>query len=75
MSRLVVDSITREIEGKRGKALFEINVYLNNPSGIGDHGNISDVIAEKFADINRYDSLLATIQKYTQNDETVADSE
>ena len=74
MSKLVVDGIVKEIEGKRLQALFDINVYLQSPVGVGDHSNLSDAIKDKFNVIDKYDSLLSTIQKYSQNEETEPDN-
>ena len=74
MSKLVVDGIVKEIEGKRLQALFDINVFLQSPVGVGDHSNLSDTIKDKFNVIDKYDSLLSTIQKYSQNEETDPDN-
>ena len=64
MKQLYVQGIFNEIAGRRDQAVADLRVLLDNPVGLGDHGNISSEIKERLSKLDEIDSLLSTFQKY-----------
>ena len=64
MKDLYIQGIFNELGGLRDQSLADLNVFLSNPVGIGEHANISKEIKNKIEEIDKYDSLFATMQKY-----------
>ena len=43
MSKMIVDALLAEATAQEAKAMANLNVYINNPVGVGEH---PDVVAE-----------------------------
>jgi hypothetical protein len=67
MKQLYVQGIFNEIAGRRDQAVADLRVLLDNPVGLGDHGNISEEIKKRLSTLDNVDSLLSTFQKYFAN--------
>lgn len=46
------------------KHKVNIEVYLTNPVGVGDHSNIMDAIEKELDEMARYEDHLEVLQKY-----------
>jgi hypothetical protein len=46
---------------ERDKHILDLEVYLSNPVGIGEHANIGEEIRKKIEEIDRYDSIISTL--------------
>ena len=46
---------------ERDKHILDLEVYLSNPAGIGEHANIGEEIRKKIEEIDRYDSVISTL--------------
>ena len=46
---------------ERDKNLLDLEVYLSNPAGIGEHPNIGEEIRKKVEQIDKYDSVVSTL--------------
>jgi hypothetical protein len=63
-----IRGIVNEFAGKRDQIIADLVVFLENPVGVGDHGDISRVIKEKIDSLDALDSKISTIQKYFFNE-------
>lgn len=68
MSKKIVNGILAQYIGKKDEEIGNLSVYLDSPVGVGEHGNIGEIIREKLEEIDRLDSLIETVQKYFGND-------
>lgn len=59
-----VQSIFNQWIGKREEALADLQIYMEHPVGVGEHSDIGEEVRKKIAEIDKYDSLVATMQKY-----------
>ena len=59
-----VTSIYNQLVGKREELIADLEVYLNNPVGVGEHQNIGEVIKEKIEQIDKYDSMANTLRNH-----------
>ena len=46
---------------ERDKHLLDLEVYLSNPVGVGEHSDIGEEIRKKVEQIDRYDSIISTL--------------
>ena len=61
-------AILKKLEGKRDEHLADLQVYIDNPVGVGDHPGIGEVIEKKIEKIEELDSSIECIKKYFGND-------
>ena len=64
MSRKHINGIVTQYIGKRDETLADLSVVLESSVGVGEHGDIGDVIRDKLEEVDRYDSLIKTVKKY-----------
>ena len=64
MKQLYLQGLYNEVAGRRDQMLADISVLLDNPAGIGDHGNISDEIKLRLEELSKFDGLLSSFDKY-----------
>jgi len=62
-------AIIKKLEGERDEHLADLEVYLTNPVGVGEHPGIGEVIQQKVEKIESFDSQIECINKYFNNDE------
>ena len=43
------------------KHLLDLEVYLSNPVGVGEHSDIGEEIRKKVEQVDRYDSIISTL--------------
>ena len=60
----IVTGIRQEYIGKRLQVLAEIQVYLNQPVGIGEHPNIVTEIKNKFKELKDVEDMIAVVEKH-----------
>lgn len=66
MNKTIVSAIKGvyyEWAGKRLQAIADLEVLLNKVVGVGDHTNISEDIKNKYEEIDKYNSLLDTLNE------------
>ena len=61
-------AILKKLEGKRDEHLADLQVYIDNPVGVGKHPGIGEVIEKKIEKIEELDSSIECIKKYFGND-------
>jgi hypothetical protein len=59
-----IKGIHAEHTGKRLRALGELEVYLNQPVGVGEHSRISDEIENILKRIKEHDDIIAVIEEH-----------
>ena len=60
----ILQSIKKEYEGKKEQEIYDLQVYLTNSVGVGEHSNISKEIKNKIQNIEKLDAQIDTIDKY-----------
>ena len=65
-----ITGLLNKYAGKRDIAIADLSVYLDNPVGVGEHGDIGEVIEKKLIEIDDCNSVIDTITRYfSSNDE------
>lgn len=67
MREQIVDALKAEATGAIQKARMNIEVYLHNPVGIGEHPDVLAAIQEQLDVIAEHEERLAVIEKHFIN--------
>ena len=59
-----ITSIYNQLVGKREELIADLEIYLNNPVGVGEHPHIGQVIKEKIEQIDKHDSMANTLRSH-----------
>ena len=60
----IIKSLLRHAEGHIKKHCANIEIYLTNPAGIGEHSDILEAIEKELAVIAEYEDQISIIRKY-----------
>ena len=60
----IIKSLLRHAEGHIEKHCANIEVYLTNPAGVGEHPDILEAIEKELAVIAEYEDQISIIKKY-----------
>ena len=64
MRRKMIEAIKEHAKGHIEKHKMNVEVYLTNPAGIGEHSNIVEAIEQELDMIAKYQDQIDIIQKY-----------
>ena len=65
----MIEALKAEANGKIKKHLVNIDVYLHNPVGSGEHSNIMDAVITELDAIAKEDDRLEALEKYVEGRE------
>lgn len=64
MRDILIESFKSHARGHVDKHIANVEVYLENPAGIGEHSDIMEAIEMEVEQIAKYDDQLEMIKKY-----------
>ena len=64
MRDTLLKALLAHAQGEIAKHKANVEVYLKNPVGIGEHSDITEAIAEELDKISRYHDQVEVINKY-----------
>ena len=64
LKETIIKSLLRHAEGHIEKHCANIEIYLTNPAGIGEHSDILEAIEKELAVIAEYEDQISIIRKY-----------
>ena len=64
MREQLVRALISHAQGDIQKHVANVEVYLTNPAGIGEHSNIVEAIEEELNMIAKYEDQISVIRKY-----------
>ena len=65
----MIEALKASAKGEIKKHLVNIDVYLHNPVGIGEHSNIMDAVTTELDAIAKQDDRLEALEKYVEGRE------
>tara|TARA_B100001094_G_scaffold132295_1_gene128169 strand:+ start:654 stop:884 length:231 start_codon:yes stop_codon:yes gene_type:complete len=71
MRQIIINSLVSHAKGKIDKHKTNVEVYLNNPVGIGEHSDILEAIEGEIDMIAKYQEQIDMIEKYFIDDKTI----
>ena len=60
----LVNALLAHAQGDIQKHVANVEVYLTNPAGIGEHSDITEAIENELNIIAKYDEQVAVLKKY-----------
>jgi len=60
----LIRALISHAQGDIQKHVANVEVYLTNPAGIGEHSNIVEAIEEELNMIAKYEDQISVIRKY-----------
>ena len=63
MRDLYIQSLFNQYMGLRDQARADLEIYLTNATGVGDHSAIGETIKAKLEEVEKYDSLVSLMRK------------
>ncbi len=60
----LIRALISHAQGDIQKHVANVEVYLTNPAGIGEHSNIVEAIEEELNMIAKYEDQITVIRKY-----------
>jgi hypothetical protein len=60
----IIKSLLAHANGEIQIHLANVEIYLNNPAGIGEHSDITGAIQEELDKIAKWEDQISVIQKY-----------
>ena len=73
MRRQLIKALLAHAQGDIAKHVANVEVYLSNPAGIGEHSDITEAIQVELDKIARYDDQVEVINKYFRSSQTLTD--
>ena len=64
MKAKMLDALRKRFEGEIASAQMNVEVYLENPAGIGEHPDIMEAVEQELAKLAEADEKLETLNKY-----------
>jgi spore cortex formation protein SpoVR/YcgB (stage V sporulation) len=64
MKKQLLEAVLAHAEGHVKKHLANVEVYLQNPAGIGDHSDIIDSINVELEMVDKYLSKIQIVKEY-----------
>jgi len=62
MKDLYIQAIFNQYMGARDQARADLETYFSNAVGVGEHSDLGEEIKKKIQEIDKYSSLIATMQ-------------
>ena len=66
MRTQLISALKAHANGEIQKHLANVEVYLTNPAGIGEHSDITEAIGVELDKIARYHDQMAVLDKYVK---------
>ena len=66
---MLLDAVRKHAEGHIAKHKANVQVYLKNPAGIGEHSDIIEAIEGELEMIAKYQDQIDVIDKHFSGDE------
>jgi hypothetical protein len=64
MNKEIVQALIAHAEGHIAKHVMNVNVYMSNAVGVGEHSDILETIEQELESISKYDDQLEMLNKY-----------
>jgi hypothetical protein len=68
MKQKIIDALKDHAKGHIKKHVTNVEIYLTNPVGVGEHPDVLDAIEKELDMISKYHDHLEVINKYIEKD-------
>jgi len=67
MRDILIKAFKSHAQGHIDKHLANVEVYLHNAAGVGEHPDIIEAIESELNEVAKYDDLLSMVKKYLED--------
>ena len=67
MKEVLLKALRSHAQGHLQKHLGNLEVYLTNPVGIGEHSDLVEAMEKELDEVAKYDDQLEMLNKYFKN--------
>jgi len=64
---LLLNAVKKHAEGHIAKHVANVEIYLNQSVGIGEHSDIIESIEQELEEIAKYNDQIEVLEKYIEN--------
>lgn len=64
MKETMLKAMQKQVDGKIAIHTANIEIYLNNPVGIGEHSNVMESLEHQMNELARWEGIATTMQKF-----------
>lgn len=64
MRELMLEALVAHAKGHIQKHFTNVEIYLNNPAGIGEHSDIIETIEHELEQMSKYNEQLQILEEY-----------
>jgi undecaprenyl pyrophosphate synthase len=64
---LLLNAVKKHAEGHIAKHVANVEIYLNQSVGIGEHSDIIEAIEQELEEIAKYNDQIEVLEKYIEN--------
>lgn len=64
MTEVMIKALKAHAHGHIQKHKMNVEVYFNNPAGIGDHPDVFEAVETEILEMAKYDDVLTMLDKY-----------
>ena len=64
MKDQILDAVIKHAKGQIAIHKTNVDVYLNNPAGIGEHSDVVEAVIAETEKIAHYDDVIEMVTKY-----------
>ena len=66
---MLIEALRKHAEGHIAKHKANVQVYCNNPAGIGEHPDIIDAMEKEILEIAKYQDVIDVLDKHFAKEE------
>ena len=63
MKNKMLDAVRCHAEGQVAKHKMNVDVYLNNPTGIGEHSCVVESVTHELEELGKWTDILRTLEE------------
>ena len=67
LRKIMIDGVRAQAQGRIESAKANVEIYLHNPTGIGEHSEVLDAVVEQLDIIAEQEERLAVLDKHFMN--------
>ena len=64
---LLLNAVKKHAEGHIAKHVANVEIYLNQSVGIGEHSDIIEAIEQELDEVAKYHDQIEVLEKYIEN--------
>ena len=69
MEKTIINALKKHAEGQIAKHRVNVEIYMQNAVGVGEHTDILESIEKELNSIGKYEELIVVLKKHFSNED------